>query len=95
MRNLKLSRSLAVGVLLLWSGVALAQYERPPNFAAGKIPGIKIGDENYSIQDPVHSDGLLRVYTLGTPDGDLGVHGDQMVKMRIIELAAQIGRAHV
>ena len=88
MRNLKLSRSLAVGVLLLWSGVALAQYERPPNFAAGKIPGIKIGDENYSIQDPVHSDGLLRVYTLGTPYGDLGVHGDQMVKMRIIELAA-------
>ena len=31
---------------------------------------------------------MLRVYTLGTPYGDLGVHGDQMVKMRIIELAA-------
>ena len=91
---LRLSKSFVTLVALLawWgtvmSGAALAQFERPPNFAAGKIPGIKIGDENYSIQDPVRSDGLLRLYTLGTPYGDLSVHGDQMVKMRIIELRA-------
>ena len=91
---LRLSKSFVTLVALLawWgtvmSGAALAQFERPPNFAAGKIPGIKIGDENYSIQDPVRSDGLLRLYTLGTPYGDLSVHGDQMVKMRIVELRA-------
>ncbi len=86
---LQWSKSLAtVAALLAWSGAALAQFERPPNFAANKIPGIKIGDENYSIQDPVRSDGLLRLYTLGTPYGDVNVQGDQMLKMRIVELAA-------
>src|SRR5215218_10307194 len=86
---IRLSKSfLTLAALLAWSGAALAQFERPPNFAAGKIPGIKIGDENYSIQDPVRSDGLLRLYTLGTPYGDLGAQGDQMVKMRIVELRA-------
>jgi hypothetical protein len=89
MRIPGLSKSLVtVAALLVCSGSALAQFERPPNFAAGKIPGIKIGDENYSIQDPVRSDGLLRVYRLGTPYGDLDVHGDQMVRMRIVELRA-------
>ena len=77
-----------LAVLLTGSEAALAQFERPPNFAAGKIPGIKIGDENYSIQDPVRSDGLLRLYTLGSPYGDIGAQGDQMAKMRIVELAA-------
>lgn len=86
---LQWSKSLVtLAVLLAWSGAALAQFERPPSFAANKIPGIKIGDENYSIQDPVRSDGLLRLYTLGTPYGDVNVQGDQMVKMRIVELAA-------
>lgn len=79
---------LTFAALLAWSGAALAQFERPPNFSAAKIPGIKAGDENYSIQDPVRSDGLLRIYQLGTPYGDLSVHGDQMVKMRIVELRA-------
>src|SRR5690349_8797987 len=84
-----LSKSVvAVAILLGSSGAVLAQYERPPNFPAGKIPGIKIGDENYSIKDPVRSDGLLRVYSVGTPYGDMGAHGDQMMKMRIVELRA-------
>ena len=84
-----LSKSaLALAALLAFSGAALAQFERPPNFVPGKTPGIKMGDENYSIQNPVRSDGLLRLYTLGTPYGDINVQGDAMVKMRIVELAA-------
>ena len=34
------------------------------------------------------SDGLLRIYTLTTPYGEFTVHGDQMLRMRINELAA-------
>jgi hypothetical protein len=68
---------------------ALAQsFERPPSFSAASIPGIKAGDESYSIKDPVRSDGLLRRYEVGTPYGDIAVQGDQMLRMRINELAA-------
>ena len=36
----------------------------------------------------MRSDGLLRIYTLTTPYGEFDVHGDQMLRMRINELAA-------
>src|SRR5436190_7549604 len=84
-----LPRMLPVALALALSSAALADtFERPPSFAAARIPGIKAGDENYSIKDPVRSDGLLRVYDVGTPYGDISVHGDQMLRMRINELAA-------
>ena len=53
-----------------------------------KIPGFWPSGDNYSIKNPVISNGLLRIYTLTTPYGEFTVHGDQMLRMRINELAA-------
>jgi hypothetical protein len=50
--------------------------------------GFKVSEENYTIGDPVRSDGLLRVYSLGTPYGSFTAGGDYMLRMRLNELAA-------
>src|SRR5262245_48802848 len=63
-------------------------YERPPTFAADKIRGIKAVGSNYTINNPVRSEGLFRIYTLSTPHGEFTVQGDLMMRMRIVELAA-------
>ena len=62
--------------------------ERPPSFEIGQIAGFWPSGDNYTIPNPVRSDGLLRIYTLKTPYGEFVVHGDQMLRMRINELAA-------
>jgi hypothetical protein len=68
---------------------ALAQpFEQAPTFAIEKIRGFWPSGDNYSIKNPVMSDGLLRIYTLTTPYGEFTVHGDQMLRMRVNELAA-------
>ena len=68
---------------------ALAQpFEQAPTFVIEKIPGFWPSGDNYSIKNPVVSDGLLRIYTLTTPYGEFTVHGDQMLRMRVNELAA-------
>ena len=53
----------------------------------GKIPGFWPSGDNYTIKNPVRSDGLLRIYSLATPYGEFIVHGDQMLRMRLNELA--------
>jgi hypothetical protein len=68
---------------------ALAQaFENPPSFNAAKIPGIKRVGPDYTIRNPVRSDGILRVYILTTPYGEVTVNGDEMLRMRINELDA-------
>ena len=68
---------------------ALAQpFEQAPTFVIEKLPGFWPSGDNYSIKNPVMSDGLLRIYTLTTPYGEFTVHGDQMLRMRVNELAA-------
>jgi hypothetical protein len=68
---------------------ALAQpFEPPPSFEIEKVPGFWPSGDNYTINNPVLSDGLLRIYTLTTPYGEFTVHGDQMLRMRVNELAA-------
>ena len=62
--------------------------EQPPSFNAAQIPGIKRVGENYTIRNPVRSDGILRIYVLATPYGDITVQGDEMLRMRINELKA-------
>ena len=80
--------AMLAGVLGL-SAAALAQgFERPPSYTAAKISGIKPAGENFTIKNPVRSDGLLRLYNVETSYGTLNVHGDQMMRMRINELAA-------
>ncbi|HZT25602.1 MAG TPA: hypothetical protein VFA57_07870 [Pseudolabrys sp.] len=63
-------------------------YERPPSFNAAQIAGIKRVGENYTIQNPVKSDGILRIYQLTTPYGEFTVQGDEMMRMRSNELHA-------
>ena len=77
-----------VAALALPAGAWAQPYERPPSFEIEKLPGFWPSGDNYTIRNPVRSDGLLRVYTLTTPYGDLVVQGDQMLRMRIFELGA-------
>ncbi len=83
-------RALApLGLLLAQVAVAPAQtVEQPPSFNAAQIPGINRVGDNYTIHNPVKSDGILRIYVLTTPYGDITVQGDEMVRMRINELHA-------
>jgi hypothetical protein len=83
-------RALAPLALVLVQPVtASAQaYEKPPSFNAAQLPGIKRIGANYTIRNPVRSDGILRVYVLTTPYGNLTVQGDEMLRMRINELKA-------
>ena len=75
--------------LLAQTAVLPAQtVEQPPSFNAAQIPGIKRVDDNYTIRNPVKSDGILRIYVLATPYGDITVQGDEMLRMRINELKA-------
>jgi hypothetical protein len=64
------------------------KYEQPPSFNAAQLPGIRRIGVNYTIENPVRSDGILRVYVLKTPYGEFTVHGDQMLHMRLNEFAA-------
>jgi hypothetical protein len=87
--NRKMPAVLLPAVLLALPTPLLADtVERPPTFAAEKIRGIKAAGSNYSIKNPVRSDGLFRIYVLATPYGEFTVQGDQMMRMRINELAA-------
>ena len=78
-----------VALACLWPAMAPAQtVENPPTFNANQIQGIKAAGANYTIENPVRSDGMLRVYNLTTPYGKFLVRGDDMMRMRINELIA-------
>ena len=78
-----------LGLLLAQTAAAPAQtVEQPPSFNAAQVPGIKRVGENYTVRNPVKSDGILRIYVLATPYGDITVMGDEMLRMRINELNA-------
>lgn len=63
-------------------------FERPSSFDIKKLSGLPGAGENYTIKNPVRSDGLLRIFDVGTAYGDYAVHGDQMLRMRLNELKA-------
>lgn len=78
-----------LALLLAQSATLPAQtVEQPPSFNAAQIPFVKRVGENYTIHSPVKSDGILRIYVLTTPYGDITVQGDEMLRMRINELNA-------
>lgn len=79
----------AMAVCLAISGGAWsAEIERPASFNPGKIPGIAASGPNYTISNPVRSDGFLRIYNVRSPYGDFTVVSDAMMQIRIRELAA-------
>jgi hypothetical protein len=82
-----IARCAVFGGLLLSVADASA-FEAAPNFDPVKIPGIRASGPNYSIANPVRSDGFLRVYQVKSTYGDFTVNGDAFMQMRMIELAA-------
>lgn len=89
MRSSAFSGLFAAGLLLTgWS--AAAQSEPAPNFDPNRIAGIQAKGPNYSIVNPVRSDGFLRDYSVKSPYGDFRVSSDAMMQVRQRELAAII-----
>lgn len=79
----------AVSLLLAPLGAnSTPLFETPPSFDAAKLRGIAALGDNYKIETPVRSDGLMRQYKLATPYGDFAVSGDAMLRMRLNELKA-------
>jgi hypothetical protein len=82
-------RALAPVVLLLLPTAAPAQaFEKPPVFNAAQLSAFRRVGPNYTIRNPVRSDGILRIYVLATPYGEITVNGDEMLRMRVNELNA-------
>src|SRR5262245_15513474 len=81
--------ALAAAVFLSLPAGAV-EIERPATFAPNKIPGIRASGPNYSILNPVRSDGFLRIYNVRSPYGDFTIVSDAMMQRRIRELNAII-----
>ena len=82
-------RNLVMAAVLCASSAALADdFEQPPTFSAQKLLGAEARGANYSVANPVRSDGTMRHYVMTTPSGRLDVTGDAMVAIRIKELKA-------
>jgi hypothetical protein len=85
----RLLTPLVLALALATGASAQQQFEKPPVFNAGQLPPtIKRVGSNYTIRNPVRSDGILRIYVLATPYGDITVNGDEMLHMRINEFKA-------
>jgi hypothetical protein len=82
----------AAAVALAASTAALhAQgFERATSFDPARIPGIRVSGPNYVINNPVTSDGFMRIYVLKTSYGDFTVIGDALMRTRLVELAALV-----
>ena len=78
-----------VAAVSIGAGDAVAaNFENPPTVKASKILGAAAQGPGYSVASPVPSDGYLRIYTLKSPWGTVRASGDQMLRLRIKELAA-------
>jgi hypothetical protein len=80
--------ALLIAVSLPLASAWAQSFEKPPSFNAAKFSWFDRVGENYTVSNPVRSDGLLRAYVLTTPYGQLPVRGDGLLRMRLTELAA-------
>jgi hypothetical protein len=74
--------------LLSTNCLSAAELESEAVMSAKAVLGAAATGANYRVQDPVTTDGLLRIYTLETRYGTIVVHGDAMLLQRRRELAA-------
>ncbi len=65
-----------------------AELEKEAALSARAVLGATASGVNYRVQDPVTTDGLLRIYTLETQYGTFTVYGDALLLQRRKELAA-------
>ncbi|MGC1522349.1 MAG: hypothetical protein WA803_12485 [Steroidobacteraceae bacterium] len=72
------------------SGVAAAQqFESPPDQSVeALLPESMAAGQNFKVQDPVHSDGLMHRYVLESHFGRFDAYGRVDLELRIREVAA-------
>jgi len=78
----------ALGAIVLPVAALAQAFESPPSYNAAQIKGIVRSGDNYTVKSPVRSDGLMRLYDIETPYGEVAAPGDAMAQMRINELKA-------
>jgi prolyl oligopeptidase len=65
------------------------EFESPPDQSpAALLPPSMAAGENYQVQDPVHSDGLMHRFVLDTPYGKFDAYGRIALELRLREVAA-------
>ena len=79
---------LAAPAMLAACAAVAAEFEPPRSFQANQIPGISAGGQNYTIKNPVTSDGFMRIYVFTTQWGEFSAIGDGLMRTRQFELAA-------
>ncbi len=87
---MKLFQKMAVvaAIFLLAANAWAGDFEQPPSFDLGKTLGDAAAGPGYRIVSPAVSDGYLRHYVIETPEGIFEASGDQMLLMRLKDLAA-------
>lgn len=78
-------------ILALWlaAGPTSAQeFEQPPDSPVAQVLGSLAQAANYSVADPVYSDGLMHNFTLQTNYGSFQISGDAMMRERLREMGA-------
>ena len=87
-QNVRISAALAAPAMLVACAALAADFEKPRSFQANLIPGISAGGQNYTIKNPVTSDGFMRIYVFTTAWGEFSAIGDGLMRQRQRELAA-------
>jgi hypothetical protein len=72
---------------LIGAGVGQAQvYEKPPAFNTTQLLGARAKGANYTIENPVRSDGLLNIYKINVGKKHYIVEGSELLRNRFYEL---------
>ena len=82
-------RTIAVfaAAAVLSATVALA-IEPAPTATASSLLGADVKGANWTVNDPVKSDGFARIFSFTTPYGDFNVNGQRRMVQRLQELRA-------
>ena len=80
-------RSLAIAALL--AVPARDDFEPPPTFEVDELlpPALRAG-ENFHVQDPVTSDGMVLTFRIASLFGEFEAYGLQQLAVRVHEIAA-------
>lgn len=72
----------------LWSAPHAAAFEPPATTTAQAVLGEAATGPNYRVDPEVRSDGLMHLFVLNTAYGTFDIAGDDLMRMRLRELAA-------
>jgi len=76
-------------LLAIVASAAAVDFETPADEPPGaSLPSDKVAGEGFSIQDPVHSDGLMHRYVVESRYGSFAAYGREALEVRLREVAA-------